>query len=344
MSSNNQIQWGVLACGRIAAKFAQALNETPGSELYGVASRDASKAEAFAKEHQAKVAYESYEALLADPQVEVVYIATLHPFHFEWIVKSVRAGKHVLCEKPLTMNFRQAKQAYTVAKENRRLLREGFMYRHHPQTKQVVDLVSSGAIGSVRMIESNFCFEMGEQPESRLQSKPLGGGAILDLGCYPVSFLRLIAGRANDLPFAEPLELKAVGHIDPSLLTDMWTSAVMRFEGDILGRATVAMRVEGGRHSTVFGEKGRITIDASWHCNGSIRVDRDGEPTPRVYPADTSRALFTYEIESFVGELRGRPIAAEEAAMRLDDTLGNMKALDRWRSEIGLAYEADRTS
>ncbi|MEM8866852.1 MAG: Gfo/Idh/MocA family oxidoreductase [Verrucomicrobiota bacterium] len=342
MSSFKEIQWGILGCGRIASKFAQALGETTGSQLYAVASRDAVRAEGFAKTYGAPANYGSYEALLADPVVDAIYIATLHPFHLEWITKSVHAGKHVLCEKPLTMNLREAKLAQHAAKGQRRLLREAFMYRHHPQTAKVVELVGSGAVGQVRMIESNFCFDSGVQPESRLQSKALGGGSILDLGCYAMSFSRLIAGRTQDRLFAEPIELKAVGHLDPATRTDMWTTAVMRFEGDILARATVAMRAEGGRHSVIYGSKGRIIIDSSWHCDGSIRVERDGEPTPTVYPADTSRPLFSYEIESFTGELSGRPIGKDEVAMRMDDTLGNMKALDHWRSEIGLGYEADR--
>ena len=216
--------------------------------------------------------------MLADSEVEAVYIATLHPLHLEWIAHCVQAGKHVLCEKPLTMNLRQAKQAKKLADDHRCLLREAFMYRHHPQTERVVELVTSGVIGKVRMIEANFCYNSGEQPESRLQAKALGGGAILDIGCYTMSFARLIAGRAHGRLFAEPLELKAVGHIwIRRRKTDMWTTAVMRFEGDILAKATCALRMNHENAAVILGDKGRITVEMPWQCPGTIRVELDGK-------------------------------------------------------------------
>jgi predicted dehydrogenase len=216
------------------------------------------------------------------------------------------------------------------------------MYRHHPQTQEVVDLVESGAIGKVRMVEANFCYNSSLGPESRLVAKELGGGAILDIGCYGMSFCRLIAGRAQDRLFAEPLELQAVGHLDPQSRTDMWTTAIMRFEGDIVGKASAALRLNMPKGGYIYGEKGRITVDDPWHCKGEIRVERDGDEAVELIPADTSKYLYAYEIESFTREIQGQPIGVKEVAMRYDDTLGNMKALDRWRMEIGLAYEADR--
>ena len=339
--NDKPVRWGILACGKIANKFAEALKATDSSVLHAVAARDVDRAQSFAQAHGASRAYGAYEALLADPQVEAVYIATLHPFHLEWMVHAFQAGKHVLCEKPISMNLREAKRAQQVAKDNSRLLREAFMYRHHPQTQKVVDLIESGRIGKVRMIEANFCYDSGSQPESRLQAKPLGGGAILDIGCYGMSFARLIAGRAHDRLFAEPIELQAVGHLDPQLQTDMWTTAIMRFEGDIIAKISAALRVNTGRDASIYGDQGRIHIQNAWHCNEEAIVELYDGSGSETFVADVSRPLFCYEIESFVGELRGRPIGIKEVGMRYDDTLGNMKALDWWRSEIGLRYEAD---
>lgn len=338
----NSVKWGILSAGHISGTFAEALVEAEGSELHAVAARDAGDAAEFAAKHGAVRSYGGYEALLADSEVDAVYIGTLHPFHLEWITKSVRAGKHVLCEKPITMNLREAKQAQQIARENSCLLREAFMYRHHPQTQKVVELVESGVIGKVRVIEANFCYHSSLGPESRLVAKELGGGAILDIGCYSMSFCRLIAGRAHDRLFAEPLELQAVGHLDPQAKTDMWTTAIMRFEGDIVGKASAALRVEMPKLACVYGEKGRITVEDPWHCKGEIRVEQNGGEVIEVIPADTSKHLYAYEIESFTKEMQGQAIGAKEVAMRYDETLGNMKALDRWRAEIGLAYEADR--
>ena len=154
--------------------------------------------------------------------MDAVYIATVHPLHLEWLVHALQAGKHVLCEKPITMNLREAKRAQQVARDHCCLLREAFMYRHHPQTQQVVDWVESGEIGAVRMVEAFGCIP-GRSPK-RLLDKALGGGAILDVGGYGMSFCRLIAGRAQDRLFAEPIELQAVGHIDPQRQVDLWAT------------------------------------------------------------------------------------------------------------------------
>lgn len=339
--SPKPVRWGILACGTIANAFAKAVKEAEGSELHAVAARDADRTQAFAAEYGAARAYGSYEALLADPEVEAVYIATIHPLHLEWITHCVRAGKHVLCEKPLTMNLAEAKRAQKLASEKRCLLREAFMYRHHPQTQQVVEFVEGGRIGAVRMIEASFCFNSGVEPGSRLQAKALGGGGILDVGCYTMSFARLVAGRARGRLFAEPIELQAVGHLDPETRTDMWTTASLRFEDDILARCTCAVRMNAESHAVIYGEKGRITVKSPWFCNGEVHIHMDGEPDPEVIAPQAARSLYVYEIEAFAGELRGRPIGAREVGMRLDDTLGNMKALDRWCAEIGLGYPSD---
>jgi predicted dehydrogenase len=313
MTSETTVRWGILACGNIAHQFAAALKDCSDSVLHAVSSRDVERAKVFADEHGAAAVYGSYEAMLADSEVDAVYIATLHPFHLQWIAKCVQAGKHVLCEKPLTMNLREAKQAKKLADENRCLLREAFMYRHHPQTQRVVELVTSGVIGKVQMIEANFCYNSGDQPESRIQAKALGGGAILDIGCYTMSFARLIAGRAHGRVFAEPLELKAVGHLDPKTKTDMWTTAVMRFEGDILAKTTCALKMNRENVAVILGDKGRITVEMPWHCPGTIRIELDEKDSVQEIAMPKMRALFAYEIDSLPTRCAGQPIAADRS-------------------------------
>jgi len=342
MRESKSIRWGILACGKIAHTFARALKEASACELQAVAARDADRAQAFAQEHGAVRAYGSYEGLLADPDVDAIYIATIHPQHLQWMLAAFQAGKHVLCEKPITMNLREAKMAHKIARERACLLREAFMYRHHPQTQTVVDLVESGRIGHVRMVEAEFCFNAGVDVTSRLQDKALGGGGILDVGCYPMSFVRLIAGRAQGRLFAEPLELKAVGHLDMETKTDMWTTASMRFEGDVLAKCTCAVRLAAENRAVIYGDSGRLIVTKPWFAEGEIRIQANDASDVEVVSTRDDRNLYVYEIESFVGELQGRPLGMKEVGMRIDDTLGNMKALDWWRSEIGLAYEADR--
>lgn len=342
MSAPRKVRWGILGCGKIADKFARALGEAENSVLQAVAARDADRARSFSAKHGAVTAHGNYEAILADPAVEVIYIATIHPRHIEWILKSLLAGKHVLCEKPLVMNLREAKVAQKLARERRLLLREAFMYRHHPQTQKVVDLVESGVIGAVRMIEAKFCFNAHRDPESRLYDKALGGGAILDVGAYPMSFVRLIAGRSVGRLFAQPLELKAVGHLDPQTKVDTWTTASLRFERGILGQCTAAIAMQTDNHAWIYGDKGRIWVESPWFCDGEIRIYSDEAGEMEIVETKTDRNLYVWEIEAFARELRGRPVAAREVGMRLDDSLGNLSSLDAWRHEIGLAYEADR--
>lgn len=342
MSQIKTMRWGILGCGKIAHTFARALCEVEKSQLHAVAARDGNRAQTFAAEHGSPIAYGSYESMLADPAVDAVYIATIHPQHFEWIVQSLRAGKHVLCEKPLVMHLREAKLVQKLAQERRCLLREAFMYRHHPQTQKVVELIESGVIGKVRMIEAKFCFKAPYEPESRIYDKALGGGGIMDVGCYALSFARLIAGRALGRHFAEPLELKAVGHFDPQTKVDTWTTALLRFEGDILGQCTAAVAMQTENCAWIYGDKGRIRVADPWICNGEIHIYDDGDREVEIIQARFDRDLHAYEIEAFARELCGHSIGAKEVGMCLEDSLGNMKCLDRWRREIGLTYVADR--
>jgi predicted dehydrogenase len=344
MEDVKPLRWGILAAGAIARKFVAALGESETNVAHAVASRDGARARDFAAETGVPQAFEGYELLLENPEVDAVYIATLHPFHLEWILRAVAAGKHVLCEKPLTMNLREAKLAKKKADENGRLLREAFMYRHHPQTRKVVDLLAAGAVGEVRMIETSFCINAGVRPDSRHQAKSLGGGAILDLGCYALSFARLVAGRQFGRPFAEPVDLKAVGHLDPGTRTDMWTTASLRFERDILAQVTVALRVQRDNRAVILGDAGRIVVETPWNCLGAVRVEDNDGHTVESWQSPSARNLYSYEIDAFATELRGRPPAEDDPGMRFDDTLGNMRALDWWRSEIGLVYDADEAA
>ena len=152
----------------------------------------------------------------------------------------------------------------------------------------------------------------------------------------------LYAGRSVGRLFAEPIELKAVGHLDPQTQTDMWTTASLRFERDILATCTVAMRMGKDSATHVLGENGRIRIQNPIFCKGPVELLNEDGSVRESWDFDHERHLYTHEIESFTREMRGQPIGPREAAMRFDDTLGNMKALDRWRAEIGLSYEADR--
>ena len=180
------LRWGIIGTGGIAHRFAQGVQHSKTGELIAVGSRRQETADAFAKEFGVPHRHASYEALLADEDVDAIYVSTPHPMHAEWAIKSAEAGKHILCEKPLAINHAEAMAVVEAARENDVFLMEAFMYRCHPQMRRVVELVREGAIGRVCMIQATFSFQGGTDPKSRLMNNALGGGGILDVGCYPV--------------------------------------------------------------------------------------------------------------------------------------------------------------
>src|SRR5450755_2407696 len=199
----SKLRWGIIGTGTIAHKFARGVLRSETGELAAVASRTDAKAREFAQLYQMPRAYGSYEALLADPDVDVVYIATPHPRHREWTLRAAQAKKHILCEKPLGVHHDEAVEMLQAVWENSVFFMEAYMYRCHPQTTRMLELIRSGAIGEVRSITARFSFRATYDLESRLFSRSLGGGGILDVGGYCTSMARLIAG-AMEGAVAEP--------------------------------------------------------------------------------------------------------------------------------------------
>ncbi|BCM93240.1 scyllo-inositol 2-dehydrogenase (NADP(+)) IolU [Abditibacteriota bacterium] len=344
-STIQPLRWGILATGSIARTFARALPSSQNGMLWAVASRNAESAAAFATAMGARKSYGSYAELLEDPDVDAVYIATPHPMHFEWIVKCAEAGKHILCEKPLTLNSPDASRAVEAARANGVALMEAFMYRCHPQTAQIVELVSSGALGKIKAIEATFSFQAQPNPDSRLFNLDLGGGGILDVGCYVASFTRLVAGAANGKPFAEPLELKALGVLGTTG-ADLYTVAVARFEGDIVAQLQTGVNLNSGGHCRIIGENATLRVPSPWFCSPAegrdetvLYLERGGGQIEEIYvPFD--RPLYAFEADAMA-----KMVATGEVpypAMGPDDALGNMKLLDTWRAAIGLSYPGER--
>ena len=208
----SKLKWGILGSGNIAHAFARGIKAGSTGKLAAVGSRARASADAFGREFGIGTTgrHASYDALLADKNVQAVYIAVPHPLHAEWAIKAAEAGKHVLCEKPMGLNHAEAMAMFEAAHKHGVFMMEGFMYRCHPQMTKVIELIASGAIGEVRAIQASFSFNTAYNETSRLLNNALGGGGILDVGCYPVSFVRMAAGAAIGRPFADPVVVKAV--------------------------------------------------------------------------------------------------------------------------------------
>jgi len=259
------LQWGIISTGHIAHEFADGVKFSSTGQLVAVGSRSQESAERFGDEFGIPRRYGSYDDLLADDNVEAVYVATPHPFHAEWAIKAAEAGKHVLVEKPIGMNYAEAMAMIDAAMQNDVFLMEAFMYRCHPQTARLVELIREGVIGEVVFIQSAFSYNSTAGPENRAFAQELGGGGILDVGCYPASAARLVAGAAAGKPFEEPLELRATGHIGPTGV-DYWATASVKFPGGIGAQLTtgVALDMRQDNVIRVFGSEGKILVPDPW--------------------------------------------------------------------------------
>ena len=222
--------------------------------------------------------------MLADPAVHAVYISNPHPGHAEWAIRCAEAGKHILCEKPLAMNHAEGMAVIEAARRHDVFLMEAFMYRCHPQTLRLAELIREGVIGSIRVVQATFSFRAGDDPHSRLLDPELGGGGILDVGCYPVSMSRLIAGAASGQPFADPVEVQAVGHLGKTGVDD-YAVAVARFPGGMVAQLATGVRVAQENVVRVYGDDGFIVVPVPWapaRDGGSsvLRVHRTGHAQP----------------------------------------------------------------
>ena len=327
-------RWGILATGRIARKLADAILESETSDLVAVGSRTQSAAQAFAADYGDIVAHGSYDALLADADVDAIYVATPHPQHAEWTIKALEAGKAVLCEKPMGVNYPEVMAMVETADFHQRFLMEAFMYRAHPQTAKALQLIRDGAIGEVRQIDANFGFASPFDPKARLHSNELAGGGIMDVGCYPVSMARLVAGEEPD-DVAGFATLAETG-------VDRWASALLRFPSGLIARVSTAVALTLDNTVRVYGTRGSIRIDMPWfgsRPDGSWAFDllRNGK---RETVAGSARPLYALEVDAVADALAAGQV--ESPLMSWQDSLGNAQVLDRWRRAAGVAFDFEK--
>ena len=296
-----------------------------------VASRSQPSADKFAEEFGVEKRYASYEALLADPQVQAVYIATPHPMHAEWAIRAAEAKKHVLVEKPIAMNYAEAMTMTEAARANGVFLMEAFMYRCHPQIAKLKELIQSKVIGDVRIIQATFSFK-GPAPDadSRLVRGDLGGGGILDVGCYVASFARLVAGVAIGKPFSDAFKVEAVGHLESTGI-DGYSAAVAQFPGGILAQLSCGVQLGLENVARIIGTEGVISLDSPWipGKETTITVRRAGKE-PETIAVHSPRSIYAIEADVVAENLA----LGEAPQMSWADSRGNMQLLDGWRRSI----------
>lgn len=337
------LRWGIVSTGNIAGVFAQGLKQSRRGTLVGVGSRSTESAQSFAEKWgiASEHAHGSLQDLLADSTVDAVYVATPHPMHHNAVVAALAAGKHVLCEKPLAMSMAEVESMQQMARTHQRTFMEAWMYRCHPQTQRVVEMVREGAIGRLRHIQGTFSFHAEFDPAGRLWDRKLGGGGILDVGGYPLSYARLLAGAAHDQPFADPEALHAVGVLHPEAGSDAQSSAVLRFAGDITAEVSCGTWVTQQNRMRIYGSEGSIEVPSPYVIVRDLSASeiywhRKGEAEAETITITPDRNLYAYEADAFAEAVRAGRLEVPQCPWA--DTRGNMAAQFEWCRQVGVVY------
>ena len=268
--SAKQLNWGLLSTARINRKLIPSLRTSKGNRLLAVASRSQQAADAYARKWKIPRAHGSYEALLADPEIDVIYNPLPNHLHAEWTIKAVQAGKHVLCEKPLALTLDEVDAIASASQKYGRVVTEAFMYRHHPQMLKVQEIISSGSLGTLKLLRGSFTYVM--EPEGNVRSDPaMGGGSIWDIGCYPISYTRTIVG-------AEPLEVFGWQVVGPTGIDDTFVGQ-MWFEGDVQAQFDSSFVIPYHTYMEIIGSEGTLIVPRPFTPaeNEKIFVTRDGK-------------------------------------------------------------------
>ena len=320
-------KWGIISTAHINRLVLAGARESEQVDEIAVSSRDQARAEAYAREQGIERAYGSYEALLADPDVEAVYISLPNSLHVEWSIHALEAGKHVLCEKPLDRRPEEVERAFDAADRAGRILAEAFMWRHNPQTAKLLELVGSGAIGDVRLVRSAFSFSLDEPENVRLASD-LDGGALMDVGCYCVSGSRLLGGEPESV-YGEQVSGESG--------VDVLFAATMRFPGDVLAQFECGFVLPDRDELDVVGSEGSLFLDDPWHARTPVlELRRDGGVEEIVLqPADSYRR----ELENLGDAIAGRaqPLLGREDAVGQARTIEALYRSAAERTPIALS-------
>lgn len=336
--SATPVRWGILGPGNIAREFFKGASQSPSAQVVAIGARDPTRAN-LAQNFPGTEVLTGYDALICHPDIDAVYIATPNNLHAEWALKAARLGKHVLCEKPIARTSAEAETMFAEANKQGTFMAEAFMYRLHPLTHRIIDIVQSGRIGELRLIRSSFGFAAPfADSKHRLFNPAMGGGAILDVGGYPVSMARLIAGHGSKSGIANPIGIKASGHIGATGVDEV-ASILLAFAEGVVADLSVSITVQQDNVLHVMGSRGRLEIDDFWFGCGKS----GGTNCIRFYSNDGSRedilvtdnrALFSFEVEAASQAIASGLTSFQWPGMSISDSLANLRVLDEWRRQI----------
>jgi predicted dehydrogenase len=337
-----KLRWGILGTGNIARQFSAGVRESGRGELAAVGSRSAAAAEIFAAEFGVPLALEGYDRLIQQPNIDAIYVSLPNSLHHQWTIAALRAGKHVLCEKPLASNAPEAEEMFEAAETTGRVLVEAFMYRSHPLTLAVAEAVAAGTIGQLRLIRTSFCFRTAKTEGNVRFSAELAGGSLMDVGCYCVNYSRFFAG-------SEPSGVHAIGRLHASGVDEM-AAGTMRFANGLLASFTCGMTVQADNTAYLCGTDGYIETPVPWKPPSAEatfivarsippRMDGGVAPANPAPPRDVRHVsvqghLYGIEADDFAAAvLDSRP-----PRLSRRDSVGNMRVLDDMRRQMGVNF------
>ncbi|MCI0709187.1 MAG: Gfo/Idh/MocA family oxidoreductase [Chloroflexi bacterium] len=329
----DKIRWGILATGNVAYNFTKALVAIPEAEVVAVASRRQETADAFADEFGIPKRYAAYEALALDPDIDIVYIATPHNLHHDNMLMCLQAGKHVLCEKSFTLNARQAEACIQLAREKRLFLMEAMWMRFFPAIAQVNAWLDDEKIGDIKLVQADFCIKIPFDAKHRVYNPATAGGALLDLGIYPISLTSMILGLENIQ------SVQSFAHIGPTGV-DVLDSIILAYDSGASAMLSCGLQAYKPREAFIIGTAGYIKIHNIFFRPDTITLHPHGEE-PQTLHLPFEGNGYVHEIREVHDCLRSDQL--ESQLMPLDETLAIMRLMDALRAQWGLVYPEEHT-
>jgi len=328
--------WAIIAPGNIATKFATALQGVPTANCYSVASRTPEKAQAFADTYGFDTFANNYDALIRDPNVDAIYIASPHTLHADQSIACLNAGKAVLCEKPLAVNLRDAQSIVQAAKNNETFFMEAVWTRFLPVHKKIVEWVNNGLIGDVQTLHANFGINANYDPKHRLFNPDLAGGALLDLGIYPITMAQIVMGE-------RPQSVCAVATLGQTKV-DENVAALLHYEQGQIAIINASVRANTSCDAWIFGSKGRIHIPFFWHAESTTLYQDNGRTPTKVEQYHCQHRINGYEYEIEEVQRCIQHGISESPLLPWSESLSVIQIMDQVRADIKLKYTFETVS
>ncbi|MBC8059910.1 MAG: Gfo/Idh/MocA family oxidoreductase [Clostridiaceae bacterium] len=320
------IKWGIIGTGAIAHTFAESLGTIKDAELVAVGASSKEKAEAFGKEFNIPSTYGNYSDLVNDVDVEIIYVATIHPLHKECVLLALKAGKAVICEKPLTVNAKETEEIIKCARDSKVFFMEAMWTRYLPAIVKVRQWLKAGLIGNVKMLKAEFGFCCDGNAEGRLFNANLGGGALLDAGIYPISFASMVFG-------SEPKTIRSMAHIGETKV-DEYFSCILGYEEDKMAILSGAIQLYSQNDAWIIGTEGKIFIPNFLRAESATLFMKD--EIEEKFEMKYSDIGYSYEAKEAMNCIRENKLESE--IMPMDESLAIMKIMDELRKQWGLKY------